>query len=178
MLFLSLFKFFERKYLQKLNKFSIKNLDCYIVSDLRFLLEIQDILPETSPFLYAWMAVLSTFFQMFIVLGMYNFGQTKKKHFRPMVQSHFEWRILRFPCGGYSEASMFRFHYYLHTKKCFEIYNQASQWNFIFQMIFLPKPCLKKSCSKTCSWNNLKFFCWLQQSWPWYLTDKSEFHHS
>ena len=34
-----------------------------------------------------------------------------------MVQSHFEWRILRFPCGGYSEASMFRFHYYLHTKK-------------------------------------------------------------
>ena len=53
-----------------------------------------------------------------------------------MVQSHFEWRILRFPCGGYSEASMFRFHYYLHKKKCFEIYNQASQWNFIFQMIF------------------------------------------
>ena len=59
----------------KLNKFRIKKkLDCYIVSDLRFLLEIQAILSETSPFLSAQMAVLSSFFQMFIVLGMYNFG--------------------------------------------------------------------------------------------------------
>ena len=44
------------------------------MSDLRFLLEIQAILPETSLFLSAQMAVLSSFFQMFIVLGMYNFG--------------------------------------------------------------------------------------------------------
>jgi hypothetical protein len=44
------------------------------VSDLRSLLEIQAILPETSPFLSAQMAVLSGFFQMFIVLGMYNFA--------------------------------------------------------------------------------------------------------
>ena len=57
----------------KLNKFRIKKLNCYIVSDLRFLLEIQAILPETSPFLSAQMAVLSSFFQLFIVLGMYNF---------------------------------------------------------------------------------------------------------
>ena len=36
----------------KLNKFRMKKiLDCYIVSDLRFSLEIQAILPETSPFL-------------------------------------------------------------------------------------------------------------------------------
>ena len=56
---------------------------------------------------------------------MYNFGQTKKKLFRPMVQSHFEWRILRFPCGGYSEASMFRFHYYLHKKMLWNL--QPSQ---------------------------------------------------
>ena len=62
-LFLSLFKFFQDK-----------KLDCYIVSDLRFLLEIQAILPETCPFLFAQMAVLSSFFQMFIVLGMYNFA--------------------------------------------------------------------------------------------------------
>ena len=51
----------------------MKKLYCYIVSDLRFLLEIQAILPETSPFLSAQMAVLSSFFQMFIVLGMHNF---------------------------------------------------------------------------------------------------------
>ena len=43
-----------------------------------------------------------------------------------MVQSHFEWRILRFPCGGYSEASMFRFHYYLHKKNALK-FTTASQ---------------------------------------------------
>ena len=31
-------------------------------------------LSETSPFLSAQMALLSTFFQVYIVLGMYNFG--------------------------------------------------------------------------------------------------------
>ena len=40
-----------------------------------YLKYIQAILPETSPFLSAQMAVLSIFFQMFIVLGMYNFGR-------------------------------------------------------------------------------------------------------
>ena len=67
------FQVFWMKIHSKLNRFRIKKLDCYIVSDLRFLLEIQAILPETSPFLSAQMAVLSSFFQMFIVLGMYNF---------------------------------------------------------------------------------------------------------
>jgi hypothetical protein len=66
-LFLSLVKFFLTKIHSKFNKFRVKKLD------LRFLLEIQAILPETSPFLSAQMAVLSSFFQMFIVLGMYNF---------------------------------------------------------------------------------------------------------
>ena len=66
-LFLSLFKFFWMKIHSKLNRFRInKILDCYIVSDLRFLLEIQGILPETNPYLSAQMAVLSSFFQMFI----------------------------------------------------------------------------------------------------------------
>ena len=46
---------------------------------VRFLLEMQAILPETSPFLFAQMVVLSSFFQMFIVLGMYNFGCYMKK---------------------------------------------------------------------------------------------------
>jgi hypothetical protein len=46
----------------KLNKFRIKKLDWYIVSDLRVLLEIQAILPETSPFLSAQMAVLEQLF--------------------------------------------------------------------------------------------------------------------
>ena len=51
----------------KLNKFRIKNTRLlYVVSDLRFLLEIQGILPG--------MTVLSSFFKMFIVLGMYNFA--------------------------------------------------------------------------------------------------------
>jgi hypothetical protein len=68
------FQGFWMKIHSKLNKFSIKKLDCYVVSDLRFLLEIQAILLETSPFLSAQMAVMSSFFQMFIVLGMYNFG--------------------------------------------------------------------------------------------------------
>ena len=54
-------------------KFRTKKLDGFIVSDLRFLLEIRAILPETSPFLSAQMAVPSSLFQMFIVLVMYNF---------------------------------------------------------------------------------------------------------
>ena len=37
------------------------------------LLDVQANLPETSPFLPAQMALVSTFFQMIIVLGMYNF---------------------------------------------------------------------------------------------------------
>ena len=58
----------------ELNKFGIKNiLDCYIVSNLRFLLEIQAIMLEISPFSSAQMAMLSSFLQMFIVLGMYKF---------------------------------------------------------------------------------------------------------
>ena len=34
--------------------------------------------PETGPFLSAQMAVRSSFFQVFIVLGMYNFGACYK----------------------------------------------------------------------------------------------------
>ena len=41
----------------------------------QFCFEMQAILPETSPFLSAQMAGLSSFFQMFIVLGMYNFEE-------------------------------------------------------------------------------------------------------
>ena len=38
------------------------------------LLDVQANLAETSPFLSAQMVLMSTFFQMFIVLGMYIFG--------------------------------------------------------------------------------------------------------
>ena len=72
---------FWMKMHSKLNKL----LDCYIVSDLRFLLEIQAILPETKTFLSNQMAGLSSFFQMFIVLGMYNFAidvELKSEHRR------------------------------------------------------------------------------------------------
>ena len=50
------FQVFWMKIHSKLNKFRIKQLDCYIVSEFRFLLETQAILPETSPFLSAQMA--------------------------------------------------------------------------------------------------------------------------
>ena len=73
-LFLSLFKFFGWKYIQIEWIQNKRKIYCYTVSDLRFLLKIQAILPETSPFLFAQMAVLSSSFQMFIVLGMYNFA--------------------------------------------------------------------------------------------------------
>ena len=45
-----------------------------ILFNISVLLDVQDNLPETSPFLTAKMALVSTFFQMFMVLGMYNFG--------------------------------------------------------------------------------------------------------
>ena len=48
------------------------------ISGFYFLLEIQAILPETTPFLSVQMAVLSSFFQMLIVLGMYNFDAHAK----------------------------------------------------------------------------------------------------
>ena len=44
------------------------------------LLDVQANLPETSPFLSAQMASVSTFFQLFVVLGMYNFDN------RPSLQ--------------------------------------------------------------------------------------------
>ena len=64
--------FFWLKIYSKLNTFKIKKLG--------FLLEIKAILPETRPFLFAQMAVLSSFFQIFIVLGMYNFAARLKNH--------------------------------------------------------------------------------------------------
>ena len=64
---------FWMKIHSKLDKFRIKKLECYIVSDLRFLLEIKAILPETSPLISAQMAVLSCFFQMLIHI--YNFDR-------------------------------------------------------------------------------------------------------
>ena len=42
--------------------------------NISVLLDVQANLPETSPFLSAKIALVSTFFQMLIVLGMYNFG--------------------------------------------------------------------------------------------------------
>ena len=73
----------------------MKKLDCYIVSDLRFLLEIQAILPETtSPFLSAQMAVLSSFFQMFIVHGSYKWIIMHEKCGRPDSNGfQLKWRL-------------------------------------------------------------------------------------
>ena len=45
-----------------------------ILFNISVLLDVQANLPETSPFFSAQMALMSTFFQMYIVLWMYNFG--------------------------------------------------------------------------------------------------------
>ena len=41
--------------------------------NISVLLNVQANLPENSPFLSTQMALVRTFFQMFLVLGMYNF---------------------------------------------------------------------------------------------------------
>ena len=52
-----------------------------ILFSIQVLLDVKANLPETCPFLSAQMALVSTFFQMFIVLEMYNFRLIKKKFF-------------------------------------------------------------------------------------------------
>ena len=46
-----------------------------ILFNILVLLDVQADLPETSRFFSVQMALLSTFFQRFTVLGMYNFGE-------------------------------------------------------------------------------------------------------
>ena len=61
--------------MRKYNRFRIKKTRLlYCFRSLWFFLKyVQAVLPETSLFLFAQMAVLSRSFQMFKVLGMYNF---------------------------------------------------------------------------------------------------------
>jgi hypothetical protein len=68
------FQVYWMKIHSKLNKFGTKNT---IVSDLRFLLEIQAILPETSPFLCVQMAVqlFSQFMGPFIKIEKTGLGK-------------------------------------------------------------------------------------------------------
>jgi hypothetical protein len=69
-LFLSLFKFFWMKIHSKLKSETKKKLDCYIISDFRFLLEIQAILPtvgpavEPSPKRKSWLVLLWQTFRL------------------------------------------------------------------------------------------------------------------
>ena len=77
--------------------------------------------------------------------------------FRPMVQSHFEWRILRFPCGGCSEASMFRFHYYLHKKNALKFTTKPANETLFFRWFFCPSHTSKKVVQKLAAetiWNS------------------------
>ena len=53
-------------------KFRIEIQNAIFFSDFRSLLDVQSNLPETSPFLSAQMAVLSSSFSVFTVLGTYN----------------------------------------------------------------------------------------------------------
>ena len=68
------------------------------LSLFKFLFEIQAILPETSPFLSAQMAVLSSFFQMFIVLGMYNFALGAKLLPNSSRDKKYHQTIIAQPC--------------------------------------------------------------------------------
>ena len=52
---------------------------CHYVITCYTILDVQANLPETSTFLSAQMALVSTFFQTFIVLGIYNFDAGKEK---------------------------------------------------------------------------------------------------
>ena len=67
-----------KKYI--LNWLENSGMKCRFLYWFRFLvlLDAQANLPETSPLSTAQMAVLSSFFQGFIVLGMYNFGVYQK----------------------------------------------------------------------------------------------------
>ena len=83
----------------KLNKFRIKNtckLDCYIVSDLRFYLKYKVFCQKPAhSYLTKWLC-WAAFFQMFIVLWMYNLAL--------LVKSLFEWSLLKYPyirCRGF-----------------------------------------------------------------------------
>ena len=55
-----------------------------------------------------------------------------------MVQSHFEWRILRFPCGGYSEASMFRFPLLFAQKNALKFTTKPANETSFFRWFFPP----------------------------------------
>ena len=77
------FHFFKWKHILNWINSEWKILDCYIVSDLRFLLDTQAFLPETRPFL----SVLSRFFQMFIVLRLYNFDCRKNNTIIPSLHA-------------------------------------------------------------------------------------------
>ena len=49
-----------------------------VLFNISVLVDDQAILPETNPFLSAQIALMNTFFQMFIVLGMYEFSYEPK----------------------------------------------------------------------------------------------------
>jgi hypothetical protein len=71
------------------------------------LLKIQAILPETNPFLSAQMAVLSSFFQMLIVLGMYNFFQhLSTKGFRKSHINQISHYLSEHPLMHFKEKAM------------------------------------------------------------------------
>ena len=74
-LFFSLLKFFwVKKHFKLIENSGLKSRFLFCLICISVLLDVHANLPETSPFLSAQMALVSTFFQMFIVLGMYNFG--------------------------------------------------------------------------------------------------------
>ena len=80
---LSLFKFLGKIYAHSNQRFRIENLDCCVFSDFKFdliYLIASGNLPENSPFLSAQMHFLTNFFQVFIVLEVYNLNVSRKSH--------------------------------------------------------------------------------------------------
>ena len=80
-----LFSLWVKKQSKLIWKFRVK-ISILILLDISVLLDVQANLPETSPFLSAQMTLVGSFFQMFIALGMYNFGIMKK--LPPCFNSH------------------------------------------------------------------------------------------
>ena len=78
-LLFSLFKFLGGKnILNKLETSGLKSRFVFCLCNISVLLDVRANLSETSPFLSAQMVLKSTFFQMFVELGIYKLVLTKK----------------------------------------------------------------------------------------------------
>ena len=96
------------------------------------------------------------FFQMFIVLGMYNFGQTKKNISDQWCKAILNEEFYDSPAVVIVRRLCLDSTTICTKKNALKFTTKPANETSFFRWFF-SKPCLK-SCSKTCSRNNLKFF--------------------